>query len=170
MQISITNPTMLKQVLGEIAERAINAVSQDIYDKENDRGRLYANILADTYEADGEPNHYYLGGSGKPSYEFLNTWDWTKTVNTPLGVMKKLYYDYGSMQYDPENYNPGDPKRGDQRAILADLLNITGSDNGYFGGKYRKPFWSDTMTDLFERGGIVEFFKSALLEEGFTKT
>jgi hypothetical protein len=170
-QTLIENSAMFKQVFSEIAKMAIDSVASEVYGKEENKGLLYGNILGYTYgfNLGRIKNEMYWNETQEPTYEFLNSFEWTSTVDTPFGTTKKLYYNSDLMAYDPETYKHGSQKRGDQREVLADLLNVSGMDrDSDFGGRWREPFWNITLSELEK--AIPDFFDDILYAQGFTRT
>jgi hypothetical protein len=158
----IQNQGDLTNLLQGIAEEVINSVADKILAEVRD------NIMKYVYELGG-PNHYYMGGTGEPSYQFLNAFKWEQMKKSITSVTRNLFYDWQGMTWDADSYFHADPERGDQREQLADALNVEGFDNGFFGGKLRGSFWNQTIRDLFS-GTLDDWFKEELLKRGFIKT
>ena len=127
--MDITDSGMLTQVLGSIAQTAIANISDKIL------LQLQNDIKRDTYSHDYYPNHWYVGGSGIPTFDFLRAWKWDAIKSEIGNVTRELYYDYFNMIYDPENYIHGD-RTTDRREELAEDLNVSGiATNSAFGKK-----------------------------------
>lgn len=169
--MDITNPTELRAALMIIAKDAVQQVSNDV------QTVLDSNIITYTYTHEEEPNSWYYAKSGEPTWEFLRAFIWDDFELFVNAVHKKLKYYWEGMSFDADTGLHGDPDRGDLREQLADILNIEGRDDGYFvssktglRGKPRHPFWDITMSDLFDKGGLTDFFDDALGERGFFRT
>lgn len=99
------------------------------------------------------PNHVYYNKTGYPTYQFLDAFTFSN-INQKLNkFISKLYYDWQSMDYDPNTLLHGDPESGDLRQELADILN-TDSDLD----KPRKPYWDIFITEMFDKHGIENLF------------
>jgi hypothetical protein len=73
------------------------------------------------------------------------------------------------MSYDEATFKHADPERGDQREQLAEALDVSGFDNGYFGGKLRGNFWKETLDDLFS-GTLDDWFRTEMQSLGFMRS
>lgn len=170
---NITSPTQLKAALKNIAKDAINEVAPEVLE------RLQSNIIDYTYSFDPAPRTWYYDKTGVPTYEFLNAFMWRRgwTTDTPNEVSKELYYNYESMEYEPEKYKHGSEEFGDVRKYLADILNVSGFDafSNWAGkgrvetGRLRAPYWDNTIRDLFSsaEGGTAEL--DTLFTKAFRK-
>jgi hypothetical protein len=175
--MKIENSTQLRKALENIAIEAINVVSKDISDNNVLRpdnatslemGYLKRIIWEKTYTFDYFPNVVYYSknietgerGNAMPTFQFFRAFKWRKIDKNSDGISRELFYDWKSMQYDPSTFLHGDPKRGDMREELADILNVDGTSAGYFQVKKRKPFWDITISEV--NSSIKVLFDAAL--------
>jgi hypothetical protein len=145
----IKNNNQLVKLFSTIATAIIFQVSEEVLEI------LRKNIEDYTY---GElPNIEYYDGTGKPTYQFLNAFEFTKIKKQLNTVLTELWYDWMSMEYDGETWLHGYPGE-DNRQTLADILNV----DDYLGfsshGKPRKPYWDITINELFNGGRLEKLF------------
>jgi len=155
--MEISNDVELRVALLLISEEVIEKVSAKILKK------LQANIKKYVYEYGGA-NKVYYDGSGKPTFQFFEAWDWQSIKHTLSSVARELMYDPSGMDYDPETWLHGSTFGGDARANLADILNKPFRGDGMrtsglmmgnsYMSKKRKPYWDITIDELFDRDGI----------------
>lgn len=157
----IRNSSDFSNIFKSKLTSAINIITERIYE------RLKQNIQIHTYDRAGEPTMY------KRSWEFKNeAWAFNKAQTIANKIMASVTYEPYNMQgpggdskFRHGNFNAG----VDRRAILADLLNVYGIDEGNdFGGKEREPYWDVTIywidtnwekliDDAFRKVGIINF-------------
>lgn len=130
---------------------------------------LQNRITRDVYTT---KNNWYLNGSKKPSYEFLDKpWKWREIDKTITSITKELYYDGGAMSIDPKGWKhfSNVPGWGDSRNYLAAILNELHDDpytssmmwgNRHFSHARRK-YWDNFVEDLFDRGKLTKYFDDA---------
>ena len=129
-------------------------------------------ILRDTYGASrrGESvNKLYADGSGKPTYEFLDSFLWAKTKKTINGMVANLYHDYTKMinRSPSSSYPYGTHTDSGMdynfRQGIADALN----NSGYIYGKNREPFWDNAINEINDN--IYKWIDKELRPLGFTR-
>ena len=114
----------------------------------------------------------YFDGSGRPTFQFYEAWDWLGIKRTLGSVIRELMYDPSNMDYDPNTWLHGSTIGGDARSNLADILNKPFKGDGmrtsglmignsYF-SKKRKPYWDITIEELFDKGKIKEMIDKEL--------
>jgi len=108
-------------------------------------------------------NEDYWNGSGVPTYEFLMAFKLTNVEQKLNEIVTELYYDWQSMDYDPDTYLHGTPWGGDMRERLAEILNVDGVTG--FSNKSRKPYWDIFIKQMFDDGGIKKLFDKYMKEE-----
>jgi hypothetical protein len=187
MMPNIHNSIELQAFLERVATDAITQVSKDISDNDVQRpdqydymtlgpqasggmGYLQKMIWEKVYTRDYFPNMKYYTeniesgeyGNAMPTFQFFRAFKWKKLVRSGGMISRELFYDWQSMKYDPKTFLHGNPKQGDMRDELADMLNVTGKDRGYFGGKEREPFWNITMAELFSGDTLRVLFEMAM--------
>ena len=157
MKRSIRNNQELNNILGNIARKALNNVSEKIIDL------LIEYIQRDTYDAaeNESPRTMY-----QPTYDFRDkAFRFKNTRKMVNHFVKELFYDWQAMQLDPENYIHS--QGGDFRKKMASAFNVDGFVEGDFISRKRKPFWDDFMRKCFDEGYIYELFKEELGKYGF---
>jgi len=112
---------------------------------------LKQHITNDVYNFGGS-NSWYSDGSGEPTWEFLNAFEFEGVKQNVKEVSNLLFYNWMDMS-SPSQSNPyvhgnyGD--NIDRRAQLASLLNVKGVDVGNdWGGKERNAFWDETIKEI----------------------
>lgn len=144
----------MEEVFYDLNVEVVKAIS------ERAQKLLKEHINTDTYGINktntGTPsiNKSYLDGSGAPSYEFRDK-AWDIQLNKTLF---HLFYDGGLMSPPSSNfpYLHGNNNDGvDRRAILADLLNVSGVASGgdMHSTKIREPFWDNFEEELKQKLG-----------------
>ena len=161
---TISAPSELKDLLGQMADRVILSVSEKAL------SQLRETIRRDTYLFGGFPNKFYVMGTGLPTFEFLRAWKWRNVKTSVSERVRELFYEYFSMTFDPENYIHGSVEHGDRREALAKDLNVSGiALNSDFGGKERRPYWDNYIDEILYRGQLTKWFDEELLQFGFIK-
>lgn len=158
----IKSDAQLRLMMGQVSEAVIESVSEIILKK------LQDNIWRDTYMSDYYPNVEYYGGSGKPTGQFVSAFQWSRIFYSIKKLTRELYYDPSDMKYDPDTYLHGSKVGGDARESLADILNVDGYTSSW-NWKKRKPYWDNTIRELFEGKIIEKEFQKALKQYGFKK-
>jgi len=149
--------------LNKTANKVLPVVQGKILNKLKD------NIFKYTYSWDYFPNKVYADGSGNPTFEFQNSWEWKEVSSTMYSIVSNLFQNWMSMTFKTANReNPGGIHayggKEDIREKLASLLNI----DGKFGHKERQPFWDITIEELdkdiynlfekeFKKYGVIRF-------------
>ncbi len=173
--MAIETDEELEKVFREVIEEVIVAIS----DRAQKRLRQFIN--KDTYGlsinsnfATSKINKSYLDGTGAPSYEFRDqAWDVKYIDDAIKGFSFSLVYDAlnmtppsSSSPYLHGNYYGGKDGMRDRREILAEVLNVNGTDDhNDLGGKKRKPYWDDFLEDLNQNIGgwlYTEFNKRGI--------
>jgi len=157
----ITSGAVLAKRLSEIAESVILSASKDILNL------LQKRIMEDTYLYDTNPRTWYYDKTGKPTYEFLNSFRWKDVSNTVVEVTRELFYNWESMSYNAAKFKHGSFLSGDMRKQLADILNVNGIDTpNDWGGRERLAYWDNFLDDLFNSTRLVNMFKKYLSKYG----
>ena len=108
------------------------------------------------------PNYIYYNKTGYPTYQFLDAFTFSNIKQKLNNFISKLYYDWQTMDYDPDTLLHGDRESGDLRQELADILNTDIDLN-----KPRSPYWDIFIADMFDKHGIENLFdKYTKLEFG----
>jgi hypothetical protein len=156
---NITNPIELHNALATILKDVINSVSKDLLKALQER------IMMDVYLYDPRHNHWYYNKSGKPTMQFYNAFKWGDIAETVNDMTRELFYDWQSLKLDTATFLHGDPVRGDMRQQLADLLNVSGFDDGFFGGKLRNEFWTHFIDEFINDQKELDFLFAKYLEK-----
>lgn len=151
----ITNDIEMATMLSNIASKVIEKVSKDML------FILKEYINDETY--DPLPNAYYYNGSGKPTFQFREAFEFTQIENKIKQVVTELFYNWQEMSYDPDTFLHGSPWNGDMRQQLADILNVDGSTG--FSTKIRKPYWDDYIKEMFDQNGLTKLFDVYMRQE-----
>ena len=173
MSPNITNETELNKTLEQSLRKILEAVSEEVYKKLRER------ILKDVYT---RTNDWYLGGSGTPSYEFLDAWERSPIRASLGGMVTEIFYNSSNVKYDGELWKHGNPKQ-DASKNMAAILNLeymSNSSDDYnttnsgwasglmFGDRhfshFRRPYWSLLMKELFKDGGLEKMIRAELKE------
>lgn len=133
---SIYTEEELNHYVMEMMALTISDLSSAILDK------LKNNITKNTYELGGD-NYTYFRGSGEPTYEFLESFQWEEIKKGVTVITRNLVYNWGSMSLQDDDVFPAHKsfEGKDMRRELADLLNF----NGISAHKERKEFWEPTL-------------------------
>jgi hypothetical protein len=150
--MDIRNDAECKKALLDILDKVIEEVSKKILKI------LQKHIKEDVYEFDGS-NKVYFNGSGKPTFQFYQAWDWKAMKKTVNQITKELVYDPRNMDFDPDKWLHGS-FAGDARKTLMDILNKPFKGDGMrtsslkfgntFLSKRRRPYWDLTIEELNE--------------------
>jgi hypothetical protein len=164
--VDIRNPVELNRAMNAVVEKAIEEVSNELLD------RLHYYIMRDVYNAH-DPNHVYLGGTGRPSNEFRAAWRWTPTQRQGLNTLcKQLFYQWQGMGANADRWQHGSHVPGwyeDVREYLAEFLNKKGKSSGLWISVNHQPFWDNFTTDIFDQGGLERIFEQVLGKYGFKR-
>lgn len=147
----IENPVDLQRGLSNIAENVITSVSNDLLVK------LKESIMQNVYLYDPRPNRVYYNGTGRPTYQFFNAFQLKAIQTTLTDVTRELFYNWQSMSVDTATFLHGNPREGDLRERLAELLDVQGFDEGFFGGKLRNEFWTNFINEFFADTHELDF-------------
>lgn len=120
---------------------------------------LQEHIMEDVYYYD-TPNTWYNNGSGNPTYEFLNAFEFEGVQQKAKEVSNTLFYNWMEMS-SPSSSNKflhGNYEEGiDRRASLAEILNVNSSSPaGSFDlrDKQRQPYWDNAIEEMNRKFGI----------------
>lgn len=161
----ITNEAELTKTLEQIIKLVIEHIAADISD------RLQRQIETDIFTQD---NQWY-----ERTGEFENAWDWTPIRSSITEVTTELFYNSSKVHYHPKEWIHGNPG---ESAVenLADILNLAfnGYSSGYtsnlmFGERHfshlRRPYWSNLMKTLFDKGDLDKMFDAELKKYGLER-
>jgi hypothetical protein len=151
----ITNSAQMMTMMSDVASNVIRDVSGDMLQV------LYDDIMKYTY--DPLPNAYYWKGSGMPTFQFMEAFQLSNIQKNLNEIVSELFYNWESMEYDPDTYLHSSPFSGDMRERLADILNVDGSTG--FSNKIRHPYWNNFIKEMFNEGGLEKLFDKYMVEE-----
>lgn len=160
---TIVNDMQLKKMLNMVGLEVIRLASGRVH------MMLLEYIMKYTYEYGGDNVSYY-DETGKPTYEFLDSWFVNKLkINSDI-IAAKVMQDWQSMSYDPDTYLHGSSYTGDVRKELANILNVDGISAGDFSGypnsKVRRAYFDILLKDLND-GEMIKIFDEEFAKFGF---
>lgn len=157
--------------LQKILENAVREILEDITKQLLES--LQQQILKDVYTT---PNTWYHDGTGSPTMQFLNAWDWDAIKKSGNKLVTELYMHKDMLTYDQETWLHGSPLWGDARDYLDDILNLVynGYEAGYTSGLMiwgngnrhlshrRRPYWSNFIKKWFDKGRLDKLIERKL--------
>lgn len=114
---------------------------------------------------------WYLGGTRRPSFEFLEAFKWKDLQKTSKSVIAKMVYDWQSMEYDgsADMYKHGNEYSwGDARSMLDEWLNKDGQTSTHWLARSVKPYWKKTIDRMFDQRGLEIYIRKELSKIGMS--
>lgn len=165
-KMDIRSEQDLNQFLERAIEEALDAASEELLEVFK---KKY--IQKYVYESHGI-NEIYHGGSGKPTREFSEAWDWTKIKKQLNLLTKELWYNPSKLGFDMETFKHGSPYSTppDSRASLMDILNKSGYSSSLWLSVNRDvPYWDKFVEDCFSGGLLERTLSKHFLAKGFIR-
>lgn len=162
---AIRNQNDLTKLLESQARLALESATEELLD-------LFKTEYIQKYVYDGHsPNEMYHGGSGKPTGEFMEAWQWTELKKVTNKLITEMWYDPSKLQYDMGTFKHGSkystPK--DVRKTLMDILNKDGYSSSLWLSVNRPvAYWEQFISDMFASGKLNEIIGKHLILKGFT--
>lgn len=155
---TMRNESQIQSVLMSILEEILVKTEDEI------REKLVYYIRKKTYQNDYFPNKYYqdgdgTDGSGEPSYEFEQAWEWNGMKVSKKELSDKLYYGWRNMTVDRLLGRHWEDGR-DTRESLAEMMNVS----DIVGYKEREPYWDIFINEINNK--IYSMWKKELISKG----
>lgn len=115
-------------------------------------------------------NVIYHAGSGRPTYEFLDAWEFTQITKQLNILSATLFYNPKSMSFDQTTFLHGSrySRPNDVRNNLMDILNKSGYSSSLWLSVSRSvPYWDKFIVDMFSGGELTKIINKHFKDEGF---
>lgn len=146
-------------------EEALEAITEEVLDLfRKEYIRKYV------YNSHGS-NVDYHAGSGVPTYEFENAWDWTPIRRQVNSLVTELWYNPSRLTFDADTFKHGSiySRPEDVRASLMDILNKTGYSSSLWLSVSRDTaYWEQFLIDMFDSGKLGQIINKHVTSKGFT--
>lgn len=139
-----------------IFETVLRGVIEDVSDWLLDK--LVQQIKKDVYGK--VPNKWYTKGSGKPTFEFLNAWEWTKLKKTSNQFIRELYFNRSTLVSDPNGWIHRSNVYGWGSSVeyIEKILNVSGFTSSlemfHVPSAIRKPYWDNFIEKWITSGKL----------------
>jgi hypothetical protein len=156
---------VLEMVLAEVLEQTADEVLE-IFKRDYLMKYVYESHM---------PNVIYHENSRKPTYEFLNAWDWTGIRKTIKTLSKELFYNAGKLSFNEETFLHGSiySTPEDVRASLMDILNKKGrSSSLWLSSTAIRPvaYWDKFIDDFIVGGQLDKILTKYFAINGIRKS
>lgn len=120
------------------------------------------------------PNVKYHNNTRKPTYEFLEAWDWTALRKKVNSISKELWFDSSKLSHDEPSYLHGSKYSTpeDVRDKLMDILNKAGrSSSLWLSSTAIRPvaYWDKFLDDFIDGGEMDRIITKHFASKGFVK-
>jgi hypothetical protein len=163
--MDIKNEQELNQLVEKLAREAIESITIEVLNL------FKTYVYKHVYTSHGS-NAIYHDGSGLPTYEFMEAWQWSEIRKQLDVISTQMWFNPGRMDFDMDTFKHGSKYSTppDARASLMDILNKTGYSSSLWLSVSRKvAYWDEFISDMFDRGELGKIVTRHFLSKGFQK-
>jgi hypothetical protein len=115
-------------------------------------------------------NVSYHDGSGKPTMEFYNSWEWTQIRKLTDSLVTELWYNPANMSFDMDTFLHGS-RYSSPNDIGENLPAILEGKQSSLWLSVNRPikFWQQFIADLFSGGKLDQIITKHFVSRGFQK-
>ena len=116
-------------------------------------------------------NQTYHNGSGKPTGEFREAWEWEDVKKVTNSLVTTMWYNPQNLSFDSESFLHGSKYSSptDVRNTLMDILNKSGYSSSLWLSVSRSvAYWDEFISDMFGSSKLDSIIKKHFVKQGFT--
>lgn len=163
----IKNRGDLNKTIDSLLEKVLNDVALELI-------FIFQEYIVLYVYKNHSPNSNYYDGSREPTGQFLNAWEWTNIKRKANLLVKELWYNWETLDFDSETYLHGSRINSksnsqypdDARENLPAILEGKQS-NAWLSVKRNEKFWQQFIKDYVTKGLLKKLIEKHLRESGF---
>jgi hypothetical protein len=121
------------------------------------------------YDSHGK-NVSYHDGSGKPTYEFLESWEWSQIKKATNSLVTELGYHPEKMSFDMDTFLHGS-RYSSPNDVRENFPAVLEGKQSSLWLSVNRPikFWQQFIADLFSGGKLDQIITKHFVSRGFQK-